>query len=104
MVMPFWDATGNAKIGAFRNGATVRQLSGLPPQQVRYPNNSPLGCVKLYWPETFTALDRLKGFTQQMHVGSLFDRKRDRRGIQACQPLRQQLRIIWESWVASVAP
>jgi RHS repeat-associated protein len=38
--------------------------------------------VKLYWPESFTALDRLKGFTPQMYVGSLLDRKRNATGTE----------------------
>lgn len=85
-VMPFWDAMGNAKIGTFGNGAAVRQLVPSPPppptQQCTNPNNSPQRCVKLYWPESFTALDRLKGFTPQMYAGSLLDGKRNASGTE----------------------
>lgn len=80
VVMPFWDATGNARIGTYGTGAAVRQL--VPAGSQCVAGNSPQRCVKLYWPESFTALDRLKGFTPQMYVASLLDRKRDATGTE----------------------
>jgi RHS repeat-associated protein len=78
--MPFGDAIGNAKIGAFGDGGGVRQHTA--GGTACATGTSTQRCVKLYWPETFTALDRLKGYTPQSYMGSLLERKRDATGTE----------------------
>lgn len=81
VVMPFWDGTGNARIGTFGDGAAVKQLTPGPGPDCGF-GTSPQRCVQLYWPETYTSLDRLKGYTPQSFMGSLLDRKRDNNGTE----------------------
>jgi len=80
VVNPIWDATGEVRIGTFGNGAAVRQLvSGGSACAV---GNSAQRCVKVYWPESFSPRDRLRGYTPVSYMGSLVEGKRNTTGTE----------------------
>jgi len=77
---PIWEATGEARIGVFGNGAAVRQLvAGGTACGV---GTSAQRCVKQYWAESFTPRDRLHGFTAASYMGSLLEGKRNTTGTE----------------------
>ncbi len=72
-IMPFWNALGDAPLGAFTNGG------------VSYctPPTSTTDCEGVFWPYTFSAYDRQNGTAGRTNwQGSLLENGRDKSGME----------------------
>jgi RHS repeat-associated protein len=71
-VMPFWNALGDAPLGAYTNGARV----------LCTPPTSTTECEGVVWPYLFSAYDRERGITHDNWQGSLLEGGQDKSGLQ----------------------